>query len=139
MGNEYIYIQLGSRSYRFFLNEKNLSITHGVMIGVCHGIGNLGPAHAILDGHLVRRAAYHWHLYRAAARRHVSEDGRADLLLLVPPTTPRTQAHQRQHDDGNGRHGRADRHAQHFAVDLALGSVKRTGTPGRTRSVAVRN
>lgn len=65
------------------------------MVGVCHGIGNLGPTHAIFDGHLVRRAAYHGCLYRAAARRHVSEHGRTDLLLLVPPAAPRTQAHQR--------------------------------------------
>lgn len=99
------------------------------MVGVRHGIGDLSPSHAILDGHLVRRAADHGRFHRAAARRHVPEHRRTHFLLLVPPAAPRAQAHQRQHDDRDGRHRRADRDAQHFAVDLALRPVERSGTP----------
>lgn len=103
--------------------------THGIMVGVRHGVGNLCPSHAVLDGHLVRRAANHGRLHRTAAGRHVPENGRPDFLLFVPPTAPSAQAHERQHDNGNGRHRRADRHAQHFSVDLALSPVKRSRTP----------
>lgn len=107
------------------------------MVGVGHGVGDLSPPHAILDGDLIRRATDHGRLHRAAAGRHVPEHGRAaDLLLPVPPAAPRAQAHQRQDDYGDGRHGRADRHAQHFAVDLALRSVKRTGTPAETETIS---
>lgn len=96
-----------------------------------HGVGDLCPPHAVLDGHLVRRTADHWRFHGAAAGRHVPEHGRTDFLFLVPSAAPSAQAHQRQHDDGYGGHGRADRHAQHFAVDLALRPVKRSRTPAK--------
>jgi len=103
--------------------------TYGIVVGVRHGVGDLGPSHAVLDGHLVRGAADHGRFHSAAAGRHVPEHGRAYFLLLVPTATPRAQTHQRQHDDGYGGNGRADCHTQYFAVDLALRSVKRSRTP----------
>lgn len=107
----------------------NICYTHGVMVGVRHGVSNLSPSHTVLDGHLVRRAADHGRFYSAATRRHVAEHGWPDFLLFVPATAPCAQAHQSQHDYWYGRHWRADRHAQHFAVNLALRPVKRSGTP----------
>lgn len=103
--------------------------TYGVMVGVRHSVGNLGPSHAVLDGHLVWRATDHGRFHGTAASRHVTENGRSDFLFFVPPAAPRAQAHQRQHDNGYCRHRRADRYAQHFSVDLTLRPVKRSGTP----------
>lgn len=74
------------------------------MVGVRHGVSNLSPSHTVFDGHLVRRAADHGRFHGAATRRHVAEHGRPDFLLLVPATAPCAQAHQCQHDYGDGRH-----------------------------------
>lgn len=104
------------------------------MVGVRHGIGDLSPPHAVLDGYLVRWTADHRSFHRATARRHVPEHGRPDFLFLVPPAAPRAQAHERKYDYGDGGYGRADRDAQHFAVNLALSTVKRPGAPVKQKS-----
>lgn len=105
-------------------------LTHPVVIRLCHHIGDLRPSHAILERHLIgsRTDAGRFHLASAGhIPKHRASGG--VLLLAMPTSAPHHQTDQRQHNDDDSRHRRPDRHAQHLAIDLALGTVvvARTG------------
>ena len=50
------------------------------------------------------------------------------VICYVFHLPPQTQTYEREDDDEDGRHGRADGHHDHLAVDLALTTVKVAGT-----------
>lgn len=110
-------------SFHAFYVWGFLNNTHSVMIRLGHHIGNLCPAHAILERHLIARL---WQARRfQRGRIHVAKHWRAHCILLLPlpATWPHDQAYQSQNYDNHSCYRGAYCYAQHLAVDLALSAV----------------
>lgn len=93
------------------------------MIGLRHHIGNLRPTHSILQRHLIRCWSHAGRLHLCPSHIPKHRTAHRVLLLTLPPATPHHQTDERQHNDDDRRYRSANRNAQHFTVNLALGAI----------------